>query len=124
MTESAVVGAGLMGHALALVFALGGHSVRLTDTNAETLERAPGLMATALATLAEGGEGDASWDGQRLSHAVRCIPWLEQTVAGAAVVIEAIVERPDAKRAVYSQLEALMAPEAILASHTSNLDIF
>ena len=79
MTEVAVVGAGLMGHALALVFALGGHSVRLTDSNAETLERAPGLMATALATLAEAGEVDASWDRrERLSHAVRCMP-----VAGA-----------------------------------------
>ncbi len=124
MTEVAVVGAGLMGHALALVFALGGHQVRLTDTSAETLERAPGLMATALATLAEAGEVDASWDRQRLSHAVRCIPSLEQTVKGAAVVIEAIVERPDAKRAVYQQLEALMGPDAILASNTSNLDIF
>ena len=60
MTEVAVVGAGLMGHALALVFALGGHQVRLTDNNPETLERAPGLMATALATLAEAGEVDAS----------------------------------------------------------------
>jgi 3-hydroxybutyryl-CoA dehydrogenase len=124
MTEVAVVGAGLMGHALALVFALGGHQVRLSDTSAETLERASGLMATALATLAEAGEVDASWDRQRLSHAVRCIPSLEQTVKGAAVVIEAIVERPDAKRAVYQQLEMLMAPDAILASNTSNLDIF
>jgi 3-hydroxybutyryl-CoA dehydrogenase len=124
MTEVAVVGAGLMGHALALVFALGGHQVRLTDTSAETLDRAPGLMATALATLAEAGEVDPSWDRQRLSHAVRCIPSLEQTVKGAAVVIEAIVERPDAKRAVYRQLETLMATDAILASNTSNLDIF
>ncbi len=124
MTEIAVVGAGLMGHALALVFALGGHQVRLTDSNADTLERAPGLMATALATLAEAGEVDASWDRQRLSHAVRCMPSLADTVKGAAVVIEAIVERPDAKRAVYEQLQALMEPAAILASNTSNLDIF
>ena len=112
MTEVAVVGAGLMGHALALVFALGGHSVRLTDSNAETLERAPGLMATALATLAEAGEADASWDRQRLSHAVRCIPSLEQTVAGASLVVEAIVVRSDAKRSLYAQLEALMPPVA------------
>ena len=59
MTDVAVVGAGLMGHALALVFALGGHRVRLTDNNPETLRRAPGLMATAMATLAEAGEVDA-----------------------------------------------------------------
>ena len=124
MTEVAVVGAGLMGHALALVFALGGHQVRLTDSNAETLERAPGLMATALATLAEAGEVDASWNRQRLSQAVRCIPSLADTVAGAKVVVEAIVERPDAKRALYDQLQSLMDADAILASNTSNLDIF
>ena len=124
MTEIAVVGAGLMGHALALVFALGGHQVRLTDSSAETLDRAPGLMATALATLAEAGEVDASWDRQRLSQAVRCIPSLADTVAGAEIVVEAIVERPDAKRALYEQLQSLMGPKTILASNTSNLDIF
>ena len=124
MTEIAVVGAGLMGHALALVFALGGHQVRLTDTNPGTLARAPGLMATALATLSEAGEVDVSWDRQRLSAAVRCESSLEQTVKGAAVVIEAVLERSDVKRALYQQLEALMEPTAILASNTSNLDIF
>lgn len=124
MTEVAVVGAGLMGHALALVFALGGHQVRLTDSNAETLARAPDLVATALATLTEAGEADASWDRQRLSQAVRCVPSLEQTVGGAKLVIEAIIERPDAKRTLYGQLQTLMDADAILASNTSNLDIF
>jgi 3-hydroxybutyryl-CoA dehydrogenase len=124
MAEVAVVGAGLMGHALALVFALGGHQVRLTDTDAETLARAPGLMATALATLAEAGEADGSWNRQRLSAAVRCLPSLADTVKGASVVVEAVVERPDVKRALYGQLQSLMEPDAILASNTSNLDIF
>jgi 3-hydroxybutyryl-CoA dehydrogenase len=124
MADVAVVGAGLMGHALALVFALGGHQVRLTDNNGETLERAPGLMATALATLTENGEVDPAKDRQWLSAAVRCVPDLAETVKGAAVVVEAVVERPDVKRAVYGQLEALMDPVAILASNTSNLDIF
>jgi 3-hydroxybutyryl-CoA dehydrogenase len=124
MTEVAVVGAGLMGHALALVFALGGHQVRLTDNNPDTLARAPALMATALATLAEAGEVDTTWDRQRLSTAVRCEPSLEKTVKGAAVVVEAVLERPDVKKALYEQLQDLMEPDAILASNTSNLDIF
>ncbi len=124
MTEVAVVGAGLMGHALALVFALGGHNVRLTDVSLEALERAPNLMATALNTLAEAGEVDASWNRQKLSQAVRCYPSLADVVKGAAVVIEAVVERPDIKRSVYTNLEGLMEPDAILASNTSNLDIF
>ncbi len=124
MTEVAVIGAGLMGHALALVFALGGHAVRLYDNNVQALERAPNLMATALNTLAEAGEVDASWDRQKLSHAVRCFPVMADAVRGASLVVEAVVERPDVKQAVYTQLEALMAPDAILASNTSNLDIF
>jgi len=124
MTEIAVVGAGLMGHALALVFALGGHQVRLTDNNADSLARAPGLMATALATLAEAGEVDAGKDRQWLSTAVRCVPSLGDTVKGATVVIEAVVERPDVKKTLYAQLESLMDPDTILASNTSNLDIF
>jgi 3-hydroxybutyryl-CoA dehydrogenase len=60
MAEVAVIGAGLMGHALALVFALGGHQVRLTDTSIETLDRAPSRMAAALATLREAGAVDVS----------------------------------------------------------------
>lgn len=124
MTDVAVVGAGLMGHALALVFALGGHQVRLTDNNPETLERAPGLMATALATLSAAGEADGTWNRLRLSKAVHCVPSLPEAVQGASLVIEAVVERAEVKRALYSQLETMMAPEAILASNTSNLDIF
>ena len=124
MTDVAVVGAGLMGHALALVFALGGHRVRLTDNDAETLARAPGLMATALATLAEAGEADGTWNRQRLANAVRCVASLADTVKGATLVVEAVVERPEVKRTLYGQLETLMEPEAILASNTSNLDIF
>jgi 3-hydroxybutyryl-CoA dehydrogenase len=124
MTDVAVVGAGLMGHALALVFALGGHRVRLTDNNAETLARAPELMATALATLAEAGEADGTWNRQRLANAVRCVRSLEDTVKGATLVVEAVVERPDVKRTLYGQLEMMMEPQAILASNTSNLDIF
>ncbi|MFL5257749.1 MAG: 3-hydroxyacyl-CoA dehydrogenase family protein [Rhodopila sp.] len=124
MTDVAVVGAGLMGHALALVFALGGHQVRLTDNNPDTLARAPDLMATALATLTEAGEADASWNRQKLSAAARCVPSLAETVKDATLVIEAVVERPDVKRTLYDQLQSLMAPDAILASNTSNLDIF
>jgi 3-hydroxybutyryl-CoA dehydrogenase len=124
MAEVAVVGAGLMGHALALVFALGGHQVRLTDNSTEALERAPGLMATALATLAEASEVDGTWNRVRLSKAVRCVPSMAETVKGASIVIEAVVERPEVKRTLYDQLQSLMEPDAILASNTSNLDIF
>ena len=124
MTDVAVIGAGTMGHALALVFALGGHRVRLTDSNAETLRRAPALMQTAVETLAEAGEVDPTWKENGIGQFVRCCDTLEETVSGAAIVVEAIIERQDAKRTLYEQLDKLMGPDTILASNTSNLDIF
>ena len=69
----------------------------------DPLNARPGY-GDALATLAEAGEVMRR-DRQRLSHAVRCIPSLEETVAGASLSVEAIVERPDAKRALYAQLK-------------------
>ena len=124
MSEVAVIGAGTMGHALALVFALGGHNVRLTDSNAETLRRAPALMQTAVETLAEAGEVDEAWKQNGIGQFVRCCATLEETVAGASIVVEAIIERDDAKKTLYEQLDRLMGDDAILASNTSNLDIF
>jgi phosphoglycerate dehydrogenase-like enzyme len=71
VSEIAIIGAGTMGHSLALVFALGGHAVRLTDSRSETLDGAPALMQAALETLVEAGEADPSWSAARLEKAVR-----------------------------------------------------
>ena len=124
MRNVAVIGAGTMGHAIALVFALGGHAVRLTDSNPATLARAPGLMAAALETLAEAGELSPAVQERGLGQSVRLCGTLAETVAGADLVVEAIIETEDAKRALFDQLAGLMGPDAILASNTSQLDIF
>lgn len=124
MTEIAVVGGGLMGHGIALVLALGGHRVRVTDTNAGTLAAVPGLVASALGTLRDAGAVDEAWTAERARDAIRLCGDLPDAVAGAALVIEAITERPDAKRALFAELDRLCGPEAILASNTSYLDIF
>jgi 3-hydroxybutyryl-CoA dehydrogenase len=120
----AVFGAGLMGHAIALVHALGGHTVRMTDNDAATLARAPALMKAALTTLREGGEVDASWTDARLDAAVTCCKMLAETLEGAELIVEAITERPDAKRALYAEIDRLAPMDAIIASNTSGLDIF
>src|SRR3954471_4666942 len=124
MAPAAVLGTGIMGHGIALVFALGGHKVRLTDSRAETLANAPRLMEAALAKRAEAGEVDASWTPARLSEAVRCCPTLAETVAGAEVVVEAITELPEAKRALFAELDPLLGEDTLLASNTSYLDVF
>ena len=124
MTRVAIIGAGTMGHALALVFALGGHQVRLTDSHAPTLARAEALMNTALATLVGGGEADAGWTAARLAQVVTRHDSLAETLAGAELIVEAIIEQPEAKRTLFSCIAELADANTLLASNTSSLDIF
>jgi len=123
MARVAVLGAGTMGHALALVFALGGHRVRLTDNNPETLAKAGALMAKALASLAAAGEAPG-WTAARLAEAVTRHEDLAECVEGAEIVVEAIVENPEAKRSLFARLDAAAPEAAIIASNTSYLDVF
>lgn len=124
MARIAVIGAGTMGHAIALVYALGGHRVRLTDSNPATLARAQGLMEAALATLVAGGEAPADWTSAHLAQAVTRHATLEETVDGAEFIVEAIIETPEAKRALFEQLDRVAPPDAVIASNTSQLDVF
>jgi 3-hydroxybutyryl-CoA dehydrogenase len=120
----AIVGAGTMGHGLALVYALAGHQVALTDTDAATLARAPLLIEAARESLAMQDEIAPAWTRQRIEAAVTPAPDLASTVRDADLIVEAIVEQPDAKRALYLALDALAPPEATIASNTSYLDVF
>ena len=122
--QVAILGAGTMGHALALVYALGGHQVRVTDNDPATLGRAGGLMETALATLRDAGEVGTDRDASWLSDAVTRVPDLAGAVAGAEYVLEAVVELPDVKRQVFAQVDEAAPDDAILASNTSYLDPF
>jgi 3-hydroxybutyryl-CoA dehydrogenase len=118
----AVLGAGVMGHALALVHALGGCRVRLTDTQPGPLARAGALMSAALATLREAGETEhgEAW----LASAVTTHAALAETLEGAELVVEAITEDAESKRALFAEVDRLAPPGAIIASNTSYLDPF
>jgi 3-hydroxybutyryl-CoA dehydrogenase len=124
MSEIAVLGAGLMGHGIALVLALGGHAVRLTDGSDAVLDRVPGLIAAAVETLHEAGALDRTETAEAVTARIRRSGDLAETVAGAELVIEAITENPEAKRALFAELDRLCPPETILASNTSYLDVF
>lgn len=89
----AVIGAGTMGHALALVHALGGCRVKMTDRDLVTLERSVGLIETAADTLVQAGVVDAQEAREALSRIVR-ESVLEKTVRDADLLIEAIIEAP------------------------------
>src|SRR5262249_3437343 len=109
----AVFGAGLMGHALSLVHALGGHTVRMTDSDPATLARAGDAMRSALATLRDGGEVDASWTDARLDTAATRCATVAETLEGAELIVEAITEQYDAKHALYAEIDALAPMDVI-----------
>lgn len=119
----AVIGAGLMGHALALVHAVGGCKVTMQDVNAEQLAAAPGLVAAALGTLIDGGAVSADRRADILG-AISTTPDMAECVGNADLIVEAVVENADVKREVYVKIEAAAPKHAILASNTSHLDIF
>jgi 3-hydroxybutyryl-CoA dehydrogenase len=120
----AVIGAGTMGHALALVYALGGHEVRLTDSSMTMLDKAGGLMETALASLVAHGEAPEACTAEWLHGQVTRLPMLAETLEGADLVVEAIVENPEAKRTLFAEVDRLAPMEAVIASNTSYLDPF
>jgi 3-hydroxybutyryl-CoA dehydrogenase len=124
MKNVAIIGAGTMGHSLAQAFAQGGYQVFLNDTSEEVLSKAQTLISSNLDTLSRAGLFDPAEKENVLEQRISCTTDLARAVAQADLVIEAIVEVPEVKKEMFSELDRLAPPEAILSSNTSYLDIF
>ena len=112
----AVVGAGLIGRAWAMVFARAGWRVRLTDHAASQLDAAREFIAASLEEQA--AFGLAADPADALSR-IDCVADLEAAVAKAAWVQENLPETEAVKREVFVLLDRCAAPDAVLASSTS-----
>jgi 3-hydroxyacyl-CoA dehydrogenase/enoyl-CoA hydratase/3-hydroxybutyryl-CoA epimerase len=112
-----VVGAGTMGGDIAAWCALRGLTVTLQDQNAERLAPAMGRAAKLFAQRLK--------DPRRVRDATdRLIPDVAgDGVARADVIVEAIFENLDAKRALFAALEAKAKPTAILGTNTSSIPL-
>ena len=119
----AVIGAGTMGHALALVHASGGCRVRLQDVDGAALDRASALIDGALATLIDAGNIEPAQATTAIDR-IEAVAHLTDAVQDADLVVEAIIEDVDVKRQVFAAIDAAAPVEAIVASNTSHLDIF
>ena len=118
-----VVGAGVMGHAIAQVFAQAGIAVDLVDLDEGALTRAMALIPSNLATLAEFGRVPGAQIPEILAR-IRPSTDLAPVAKGAGFVTEAVDEVPEIKQEVFAQLDELCPPDTILASNTSSLNIF
>ena len=115
----AIIGAGSIGVAFAIVFARAGFSARLQDPDSARREAAPGEITQRLRDL-ETYALIAETPDEILAR-VTIVPSVEEAVADAALVQECAPERLDLKRELFATLDRVAPAEAILASSTSAL---
>lgn len=116
-----VVGAGTMGAGIAQLAASAGCEVLLFDVRRGAAVQAKEALAAQLAKRVAQGKLAA---GERLDLLARLNP-VEQLVElkSCSIIIEAIAESQSVKRDLFAQLDAMIAPSAVLASNTSSLSI-
>ena len=116
-----VVGAGIMGVGIAQVAAQAGHTVMLFDTREGAAAEGRDKLAKTLDTLVAKGKLHAEAAAQTLLR-IEVVGALE-AAASARLVVEAIVENLAIKRGLFQQLEAIVAPNCVLATNTSSISV-
>ncbi len=116
-----VVGGGTMGNGIAHVFAQNGHDVTLIDLDSKALERAVATIDKNLGRLVKKerlSEEDKSATLARLGTATDL-----SAAADSELVVEAVFENFEVKKAIFETLDGVCGPETILASNTSSISI-
>ena len=121
VTSVGVLGAGMMGAAIAYVCAKAGMRVVLKDVTVEAAEKGKAyserLLDKAISRGRQTEEGKAELLG-RITPAAD-----PAALAGVELVIEAVFEDPSLKHKVFAEIEDVVAPDALLCSNTSTLPI-
>lgn len=121
MTTIAVIGLGTMGLGIAQAYAAAGLAVLATDAVAEARETALDRLRAGLAPRVRSGKL-AQADLETLLSRITVVDGPE-AMGRADLAIEAVVERIEVKRALFAALEAVLPPDAVLASNTSSLSV-
>lgn len=116
-----VVGCGLMGSGIVEVAARGGYEVIVRELTPELLQRGLDRVEGSMRRAVERGKLDEA-TREAARNRVRGTTTLAD-LAGCDLVVEAVIERMEEKKAVLRELDELLGPEAILASNTSSLSV-
>ncbi|MCG7204296.1 MULTISPECIES: 3-hydroxyacyl-CoA dehydrogenase [Streptomyces] len=116
-----VVGSGTMGQGIAQVALVAGHPVRLYDTVPGRAAEAAAAIGARLDRLVE---RDRMTAGDRDAARARLLPAERLTeFADCALVVEAVLERLEAKQELFRDLEDIVADDCLLATNTSSLSV-
>ena len=116
-----LVGCGAMGRGIAQIAAQAGMQVRLLDTRPGAAAEARAAIGSTLEKLAAKGKFPAA-EVAAVTGRLAVLDGLEG-MKGCAVVVEAIVEELEAKRALFRALEPVVGDACILATNTSSLSV-
>ena len=120
--DIAIIGAGMMGHGIAQIFAAHGHQVSLVDVSDEILARAIENMRVNLTLLAQSGIGRAE-DIEPTIERVRITQDLKEAASSAQFIIEAVSEELELKQRLFRELDAICSSDTILTTNTSVISI-
>lgn len=109
-----VIGAGLMGHGIAYIFARAGHRVRVYDPSLDALKSLPDRLLAIANLLGEDREASAG---------VEALSDMKAALAEASFVFEAASENIELKQDLFAQFETLTKPTCVLASNTSAIPL-
>lgn len=117
-----VVGAGMMGHGIAQIFALQDYRVYLHDVKEEILTRAVDNIRANLSLMADRGLGTSSEIEPAIGRIKTTID-LAEAMGEADFVVECVLENMELKQGVFQELDRLCPADAILATNTSVMSI-
>ncbi len=122
MMVVAVIGAGTMGHGIAQIAAMAGYQTILTDADADVLEPALQRIRANLAGGVRRGKVKPAAAAEAVARIV-LRDRIEETVAGADLVVEAVIEDLEVKRDLFARLARSSPNDATLATNTSSLSV-
>ena len=121
VAKAAIIGAGTMGGGIAMCFANAGIPVTIVEVKQEALDRGMAVVEKNYRTAVSRGSMAEAELAKRMTLFTPTTDW--NAIADADVVIEAVFETMAVKQDVFTKLDAIAKPGALLASNTSTLDV-
>lgn len=121
ISQAAVIGMGSMGTGIAHALIIGGVPVIVRDTEQSFLDKSVGRVSRSIEKRVQSGKLSQARADDMLSLLSTTTDW--QGIAGADLVIEAVFEETEVKRAVIRRIEETCSTDTIIASNTSTISL-